>query len=264
MAGHGSPVRRIAIVVIVLAIVGAAGWWAWNEWGSDLVSISDEGTMSGTVEAEESQVSSVIAGRIASSTATEGATVAAGQELFKLDDQVLALQVEQAEAGVRAAQAALDQAKADKATTAQISAAEARLDQAEAAVEIAKAQLSYATITAATDGVITAVVAKVGENASPGKALATISDLSSLHVSVYVPGTEIGQIELGQGATVTTDSSNEVFIGTVDFIADEAEFTPSNIETKEQRVKLVYKVRVKIEDAEGVLKPGMPVDVRFE
>ena len=267
MAGHASTGRRVVITVLVLVLIAAlvaGGWWLWTEYGADAFATSDQSTLSGTVEAEESQVSSVIAGRIASVSATEGAQVTAGTALFKIDDAVLAAQVKQAEAGVRAAQAALDQAKSDNLSSAEIAAAQAKLDQANAVLEAANAQLGYTTVSAATDGVITAVAANVGENASAGKALATISNLARLHVSVYVAETDIGNVKLGQSATITTDSSSDAFGGIVDFIASEAEFTPSNIETKEQRVKLVYEVRIAIQGAQDVLKPGMPVDVELQ
>ena len=264
MAEHASPARRIAIIIIVLLILGVAGWWAWTQWGEELVAKSNTTTLSGTVEADEFQVSSVMSGKIESSSATEGAAVTTGQTLFVLDDAILQQQVKQAEAGVSAAQAALTQAKIDNASSAAIAAAQAKVDQANATLAMTKVQLGYATITAATNGVITAVAANVGENASPGKSLATISDLSALHVSVYVPETDVGNVSLGQKATISTDSTSRTFPGTVDFIASQAEFTPSNIETKDQRVKLVYEVRVKIENADDVLKPGLPVDVVFE
>ena len=103
-----------------------------------------------------------------------------------------------------------------------------------------------------------------GENAAPGKTLATIADLDDLKVSVYIPETRIGEVRLGQKAIVYVDSSDTAFDAEVTFISSNAEFTPSNIETKDQRVKLVYEVRVKLTGGGDVLKPGMPVDVEFE
>ena len=263
MAAHASR-RRIVIVIVLVAVVAALGWWLWTTYGARGTAVNGLGTLTGSVEADESQVSSVMAGRIVSSSATEGVRVAKGQALFKLDDSILVLQVDQAEAGVRAARAALKQAKDDELSDAEIAAAQARVDQANDALSMAKVQLGYATIAAPSAGVITAIAGNPGENASPGRALATVSDLERLYVSVYVPETEIGQVALGQKATITADSSADSFAGHVEFVANQAEFTPSNIETKEQRVKLVYEVRVRIEDAGTVLKPGMPVDVILE
>lgn len=256
--------RRIPIVVLVLAVLGFGGWWAWNTYGPGATQAGTGLTASGTIEAQEAQVSALMSGRIVSSAATEGASVKKGDVLFTLDDRLLQLQVKQAGEGVDAAKAALQQVKDDKGTTAEKTAASARIAQAEAALDMARVQASYASVTAPSDGVLTAVAADPGEVASPGKALATIADLNSLYVSIYIPETEIGRVKLGDSAKITTDSSSETFSGTVSFIASEAEFTPSNIETKDQRVKLVYEVRVKLASSGNVLKPGMPVDVSFE
>jgi len=129
---------------------------------------------------------------------------------------------------------------------------------------MAQAQQSYTSITAPVSGTITSVVGAVGENAAPGKTLATIADLDDLQVSVYIPETRIGEVRLGQKAIVYVDSSDTAFDAEVTFISSNAEFTPSNVETKEQRVKLVYEVRLRVTNASDVLKPGMPADVELQ
>jgi len=258
-------VKKIIITVVVIAALAGGGWWAWMTWGDSGSSGSDSALLggSGIVEADEIAISSVISGRIATAEAEEGSEVSSGTVLFTLDAAVLALQVEQAEAGVKAAEAALAKVKADKGTQPEIDQATARVTQAKAALEAAKVQQAYATIASPSDGVITQVTASIGENASPGKTLATVADLEKLHVSIFIAETQIGQIKLGDRATIVTDSSTKSFEGEVVFVASEAEFTPSSIETKDQRVKLVYEVRLDVSNAEDVLKPGMPVDVTF-
>lgn len=261
MAAHGN--RRIApFAVLAVAIVVAIGWWAWSTWGT---TDDARAKLTGTVEADEMRVASVIAGRIVSATATEGAPVKQGDELFRLDAAILAQQVKQAEAGVRAAKARLDQSKKDDESDADIAAAQARLDQARAALTMAKLQVEYATVVAPADGVITAVAARTGEIAAPGKALATLSDPRTLRVSVFVAETDIGRVKIGDSATVSSDGGG-TWDGRVTFIASESEFTPNNVETRDQRVKLVYEVRVVIEsdDDHEALKPGMPVTVELE
>lgn len=253
----------VLVIVLLLAAAGAGGWWAWITYGTGTAEEDVLGG-SGTVEANEVAVSSVIAGRIASVSAEEGAAVTSGTVLFTIESDILQLQVDQADAGLKAAEAALAQARADKLTQAEIDQAQARVDQAAAAKNMAEVQLAYASIAAPMDGVITQVTASVGETAGSGKTLATIADLETLYVSIYVPETLIGDIEIGKAATILTDSSSSVFDAEVVYIASEAEFTPSNIETKEQRVKLVYEVRLEVTDTGDVLKPGMPVDVEFE
>lgn len=263
MPGHAGARARIPLVIAIVVLIAGAGWWAWTTYGEGA---EDRDVLTGTVEGEEYQVAAVIAGRVVSSNATEGARVEAGDTVFHLDDEVLSLQVSQARAGLRAARAAHRQARDDDESDAQVAAARARVDQAEAALEMARVQLGYADITAPATGTVTAVAANLGEIASPGRALATISDLSSLHVSVYVPETDIGRVTIGESARVTSDGGGS-WTGLVSFIAEEAEFTPNNIETKEQRVKLVYEVRIAVEmgaDTGDDLRPGMPVSVSLD
>ncbi|MHB1341287.1 MAG: HlyD family secretion protein [Coriobacteriia bacterium] len=255
--------KRIPIVIAVVALV-AAGWWGYSTYLAD----GEDGTEllggSGTIEAEEVSVASLVAGRIASASATEGVAVEKGAVLFVLESDILDAQVAQAEAGVRAAQAALTQVKDDDGSAAEIAGATARVDQAKAALAMATAQRDYLTVTAPLDGTITSVVGAVGETAAPGKTLATIADLNNLTVSVYIPETRIGEVRLGRTATVRVDSSDTTFEAVVTFISSQAEFTPSNVETKEQRVKLVYEVRLSVTNSGDVLKPGMPADVELQ
>lgn len=263
MAAEGHRRRPIIVIAIVL-VLAALAWWGYTAWQASQVSESGVIRESGTVEAEESQVASILSGRIDSAEASEGVTVSKGDVLFLIDDELLQLQVDQAKAGLKAAKAALKQAKDDDESKATIAAAQARVDQAEAAVKMAQTQAGYAEVTSPIDGVVTALAAHVGENASPGKSLASVADLSKLHVSVYVAETQIGQVNIGDSATVTADGSAAEFPGTVTFIASEAEFTPNSIETQDQRTKLVYEVRVVIDDPNDYLKPGMPADVAIE
>lgn len=256
--GHRRPPLIVIPIVIVLAL---AGWWGYTTWRTAQTESQGGLVASGTVEAQESQVTSILSGRIVGVEAEEGSDVAKGATLFTLDDELLKLQVDQARAALTAARAALKQAKDDDASDAEIAAARARVVQARAAVRMARTQASYAVIAAPASGVITGLSAHVGENASPGKALATIADLSQMHVSIFVPETQIGRVKIGQTARLAADGTTEAFSGKVTFIASEAEFTPNNIETKDQRTQLVYEVRVSIDDAKDFLKPGMPVDV---
>jgi HlyD family secretion protein len=253
--------RPLIPVIILLAAVLAAGGYFW--WRSVRSTEPTELSASGAVEARQYQVASVIAGRVTKVAVSEGDVVKQGQTLVVLDQAALKLQVDQAEQGVRAAKAALSNAK-DEGTDADVSAARARLNQAEAAVDLAKVQLGYATITAPHSGVVVTLTTNAGENAGPGRTLLTLSDPEDLFARVFVPETQIGNVKVGQQATATTDSATEPYIGTISFVASEAEFTPTNVETKDQRTMLVFEVRVRISDTSGTLKPGMPVDVTFQ
>jgi HlyD family secretion protein len=103
-----------------------------------------------------------------------------------------------------------------------------------------------------------------GELASPGSALFNLIDLGRTYVKAYVPENTVGRISLGDAVEVISDSfPARTFAGKVSLISDEAEFAPKNVQTKEERLKLVYMVKSDLPNADGALKPGMPVDVRI-
>lgn len=254
--------RRV-VAILVLIAAAAAAWFAWTAY-SQRQQASAAAAASGTVETEEVAVAALTTGRIVKVEVTEGERVRKGDVLVRLDDEALRNQLAQTQAQLRAARANYIQVRDDgDSSDAQVDAARAQFDQARIGVKTAKLLLSYATVEAPADGVATSVAADPGEIASTGQALVMLSDLRDLKVSVFVPETEIGDVRVGDKASVTTDSSDETFDGKVTFVASQAEFTPANIETREQRVKLVYEVRLSVSDPSGTLKPGMPVDVEF-
>lgn len=250
--------HKIAPVILVIALVAAGGWY-W--WSSSSPSTSDAVAVSGTVDADQVQVSSLVAGRVIEARLSEGDTVAAGDVIYRVDDAALRLQVDQANASVRATKVAWDQAVKDKDSKADIAAAKAQWQLAVAAREIAEIQLGYATVSSPTTGTVTAVAVTEGELASPGRTLATIIEDGSVFVRAFVPEPSIGAISVGQTADITTDSGDSVKARVV-FVASQAQFTPSNVETKDQRAKLVFEVRLTPVAPAG-LNPGMPVTVTF-
>ncbi|MFT3860315.1 HlyD family secretion protein [Micropruina sp.] len=245
------------IVLVGLLVIGLGAWW-W--WYSATRSTTSEQSLTGQVETTELSIAPAMAGRITQVAVAEGDQVVKGDVLAELDTAALKLQLSQAKQGVTAAKAAVTNAK-DDGTKADVKAAKARQAQAEAAVKLARVQLTYATVTAPADGTVVNVVGNAGQNAAPGRTILTMTDPADLFVRVFVPQTRIGQVAVGQQVNVTTDSSTSTFAGTVSFVADQAEFTPNNIDTAEQRTKLVFAVRVRIDDTSGTLKSGMPVDV---
>ena len=245
---------KALIALLALLVLGGAGfcWW-WDHRDTTSSKLA-----SGSVEATQYQVASVLTGRVTGVAVAEGATVKAGQKLVTLDDRALQLQLQQADDGVAAAQAAVDQTK--DGTSAEQAEAKARLAQAKASVDLAKVQLGYATITAPHAGTVVTVTTSVGANAAPGAALLTIQDTSDLYARVYVPENELGAATIGAAAEVAADGVPKSK-GTVTFVASDAEFTPNTVQTRDQRVKLVYEVRVRVNDPSTALKAGMPVDV---
>ena len=248
----------IVILVVVLAVVAYLGWTYLSGNGAASSALGG----SGTIETDQIALTPQVSGRILTGPAEEGVAVKKGDVLFTLDATLLNLAADQAKAGIDAAKANLTNTKNKSGhTKADVAAAQAQLDQARLALKMAQAQVAYATIASPIDGVVSSIAAKVGENASPGSTLAAISDPSKLTVTIFVPETEIGQVKVGQNGTLTTDSGTKTFHVSVVFIATQAEFTPASVETKDQRTKLVYQVKLSITDADSSLKPGMPADV---
>ena len=142
------------------------------------------------------------------------------------------------------------------------SLARARRDQAAAATAQLRKKVSDCAITAPLDGIVVNRFVEIGELAGPGAAIVRIADLAQLKINVYVPETVIPRIQLGQQVELTVDAFEErTFSGKVIYISPTAEFTPKNIQTKEERVKLVFAVKIVVENTGHVLKAGLPADV---
>ncbi len=254
--------RRAVLIVVVLALAAAAGYAVWTYTRNTAAQAAALGG-SGTIEATSVNVSAQTQGRIIETRVSSGDVVKKGQVLFRLDPKLPQYAVDQADQSVRAARAAYDQAVSDDKSTADKVQAAAQLDQAVIQAKIARQQLTYCTIAAPISGSVLDVAGNTGENATPGSALAVVGDTAHLTVSIYVPESQIGQVKVGQNGTLTTDSSAKTFDVKVTSVASQAEFTPASIETKDQRVKLVYQVKLDVTNQDGILKPGMPADVRF-
>lgn len=146
-----------------------------------------------------------------------------------------------------------------------IDAQRAVVAAAQATLQQIDVMLTNAVIRAPFDGVVTVKDREIGETVSAGAPVLTITNLNDRWVRIYIPETRIGALHLGEGATITADTyKGKTYRGEVSFIASEAEFTPKNVQTKDERVKLVYAVKVRITgDATYDLKPGLPADVRL-
>lgn len=144
------------------------------------------------------------------------------------------------------------------------SVAEGRLESARGGLAAAEKRLRDAVVTAPLEGTILLKIREPGETVSPGQPIVRLADLDHMWLRVYVAETEIDRVKLGQKAEVTIDAApGRTFAGEVTEIAQEAEFTPKNVQTREQRVKLVFGVKIGLANPEGALKPGMPADARI-
>jgi HlyD family secretion protein len=142
-----------------------------------------------------------------------------------------------------------------------IASARARLAQAQAMRDLAQKNLANCYIIATTNGTVTNKVVEVGDLATPGGIIAAVSQLDTVDLMIYVSEVELARVKLGADAEVKIDvSTKRVFPGKVVYISPTAEFTPKNIQTREDRVKLVFGVKVEIPNPDGALKPGLPAD----
>jgi HlyD family secretion protein len=144
------------------------------------------------------------------------------------------------------------------------------IDQAAARVAAADAQIATwlkaiadATVTAPLDGIVTERVADRGELVQPRAPIVVITDLDRPWANVYVDEPIVPRLRVGQSATVFTDAGGSGIQGTVSSIASRAEFTPRNVQTAEDRSKLVYRVKIIVDNKSGVLKSGMPVEAEI-
>ncbi len=139
--------------------------------------------------------------------------------------------------------------------------AEANLDRQKAAVDLLKKNISDSYVTAPISGFVVKKFVEAGESVSPLSSLLMLSDQSYVDLIIYVSETELGKVKYGQQAEVSVDSyPGKNFAGKVIYISPEAEFTPKNIQTKDERTKLVYAVKVHIHNVNYELKDGMPAD----
>jgi HlyD family secretion protein len=317
---RGMSVRRrwLRVALAVAIVVGGAGaafYW-WQHSRSQLPPGIASGN--GRIEADEIDIDTKFAGRIAEILADEGDMVKAGQIVARMDTRDLAASLKKSEAQVRQAQMAIEEATAnvvqqtsqvllaqqefDRATylvqrgaqtkevqdqrqqqldsaNAALKAAQARVTEAEHAleasthdVELYAVNIADNTLVAPKDGRIQYRIANVGEVLPAGGKVFAMLDVSYVYMDVYLPTREAGRVKVGPDARIALDAVPNVAIpAKVSFVAAQAQFTPKTVETKDERDKLMFRIRVKIDPerlrarAEAV-RSGLPgvAYVRFD
>jgi HlyD family secretion protein len=169
---------------------------------------------------------------------------------------------EVAERAVAAARSQVDKLVAGPRRQ-EIEAARAQRAAAEAAAAAAEQKIVDATVLSPIDGVLTTRVTEPGEVLATGATIAVLTDLARPWLTVWIDEPNLARVKLGQTAVVAVDGSDRTFEGTVSFISPVAEFTPKNVQTPDERAKLVFRVKVQLDNNEGIFKPGMPADAIF-
>jgi len=250
--------------------------------------------LSGTIEAVEIDLSFKSSGRIEYIKFDEGDMIAQGDTISELSHQEILARIRQAEDQVASARAQLQAARIEKdnidknlarveslvpagaATEAQRDdlldkkkAASASIEAAEGAARAAASQVDYLKVLyenefliSPLNGVVLVRSAEPAEIVNPAQTIMTVTDLGNLEIKVYVPEADLGKVRNGDHVFVSVDSyPDREFKGRISRISEKAEFTPKNIQTRQERVKTVYAVTVSTDDQGGILKPGMPCDV---
>lgn len=269
--------RLVAVLIIAAVIITAIVLYR-------LKNSRDTGTLplSGNVEVTEVNVGFKVAGRVKALFTDEGRAVARGDRIAQLDNDEFETVVAQNRASVQNAEAQLDKAQKDYErfltlfrdsviSPQQMDAAKTAYDAAQSQHRMARAALRTAEVRF-RDSVIYAPLAAVvlrkdveaGETVNAGMPVFTLGDLENPWVKVYVKEDKLGLVKLGQKAEISVDTfPNKRYEGTVTYISSEAEFTPKNVQTREERVKLVFGVKVSVKNQNNELKPGMPADVEI-
>jgi len=145
-----------------------------------------------------------------------------------------------------------------------IDAARARVEQARAAVALAETRLGYASIGSPLTGVVLSKNIEPGEYVAPGTPVVTVADLKNIWLRAYIPQADLLRVKQGQAARIITGNDGKTYQGRVSFIASEAEFTPKTVQTPQERTKLVYRIKIDIDNPQMELKPGMPADAEID
>lgn len=138
--------------------------------------------------------------------------------------------------------------------------AQAQVDRARAQAALAERALEHCAIVSPADGTVTVKVVEPGETVGAGSPVAVVSQLGRVWLSIYIAEPMLSEVALGDTAYATIDGSRDVFSGSVVFISPDAEFTPRDVQTPDERAKLVYRVKIELDNEDGVFKPGMPAD----
>ena len=238
-----APKKIVIPVAVILAL--ALAWRLFK---------GREFLYAGTVEATEVDISSRLNSVIASFDAQEGRRVAAGETLVRLacEDVKLAADI-----------AARDYKRAVELRRGGVMTQE-NYDRLQNKRDEAALSLDWCAIKAPMDAVVLSTYHEANELVAPGAKLLTLADLREVWAIVYVPGPLLAKLSLDMPVEgVLPEMKGRVFGGRISHINDEAEFTPKNVQTRQERTRLVFGVKVRFPNADGVLKPGMTVEVRL-
>jgi HlyD family secretion protein len=223
---------------------------------------------SGTIEVTEIDISSKLAGRIIGIAREEGENVKHGEVLVRLSYEELDAQRLSVIANLNNAKKNMERVrelyKSGSISKKDFDNMETMYRVAKAGYDQINAVIENAVISSPIDGVVLEKNLEIGEIAFPGTPVLTVADLKDTWIKIYVNEKQLNRVKLGQKAILTIDSSEKKFAGKVVYISNKAEFTPKTIQTKDERVKLMFAVKIAVPNPDMELKPGMPADAYIE
>lgn len=269
-------VLRIFLFLLIVTAIGSMSYYFLihqEEKKENLIMVS------GNIEATEVRLSFRVTGKITKLYVDEGYFVKKGDIVAQLDTDELEKTKNEAEARLRQVQAQLVKAEKDFRRSVKLfkskvapaedldtaktnyQVAQSNVRASESTLELAKTRLGFADLKAPIDSFVITKSAEDGEVVQAGTPVFTIIDLTDVWLTAYINETDLGKVKINQPAYVKIDSFPEKkYEGRISFISEKAEFTPKQIQTQEERVKLVYRIKIDLKNTELELKPGMPAD----
>jgi HlyD family secretion protein len=270
--------KKIRIfIIIALTAVGVSVLFFYIR--KEEKEINKKIIVSGNIEATDVRLSFRMTGKIKELLTDEGRVVKTGEILARLDTDELIKVRDEAAASLKAAeyQFGLDKVdyeraenlfnagsisaqKRDLAKT-KANADKANVEALKASLDLAVTRLGFADLVSPIDGFVLVKSAEAGEVVQVGSTVFTVTNLQDVWLTAYINETDLGRVKLNQPAEIRTDTyPGKVHKGRISFISQEAEFTPKQIQTAEERVKLVYRIKIQVDNTDLELKPGMPAD----
>lgn len=263
----------VLIALLIFAAVWGANYFIQREIHKGKIKVS------GNIEGDDVRISFRVNGQIIELLTDEGRVIKQGDTVARLNTDELSRIRDEAAASLKAAEydyelsrldweraknlfsaGAISAQKRDEAKT-KFDADRANVEQLRASLELAETRLGFAELEAPLNGFVLVKSSLAGEVIQPGTPVFTAVDLNNLWVTAYINETDLARVKLNQEAYVMTDTyPGKQYKGWVSFISSEAEFTPKTIQTTEERVKLVYRIKVRVDNSSLELKPGMPAD----
>ena len=227
---------------------------------------TDNVNISGSLEITQVDLAFRVSGVIDKINFYEGQKVKVNDILASIDNTTYKYQLDLANANEKATEWGLKDLEAGLKKSGMskkelVEQTKAQLEAVKINKQLAEEQLSYTNLKSTLNGIVLNNYRQKGEVVQAGAPVISVGDPSKIWLRAYIPVKKLGKLKIGQKMQVKVDGiSDKVFNGTLSYIAEEAEFTPKQIQTAEEREKLVYRVKIDIDNTEGLLKPGIPAN----